>query len=167
MAFLAATVAKFGENGYLDFWSALKRNGVKVDAGWEDAYYTDFSGSAGKGAYPIVLSYSSSTADEVRDNGQSQTASILNGCYRQTEYAGVLNGAKNSRGAKALVDFMNSIDFQKALPEAMYVYPAMTGIELPANWSKFAPTATTLVGDQLDVVAGRKAWLEAWSNLFE
>ena len=167
MAFLATTVAKFGDPGYLTYWSNLKKNGLKVDAGWEDAYYTDFSGSSGHGPYPIVLSYSSSPADEVRENGKSQTASILNDCYRQTEYAGVLAGAKNERGARALVNFMLSQDFQKALPESMYVYPMTRDLELPESWAKFAPTALTLVGEQLDVIAGRKAWLTAWSSLFE
>lgn len=167
MAFLAATVAKFGDAGYQGYWKNLKTNGVKIDAGWEDAYYTDFSGSSGKGAYPIVLSYSSSPADEVRDNGQSQTASILNDCYRQTEYAGVLAGAKNAAGAKAIVEFMNSLSFQQALPEAMYVYPMMPNVSLPASWAKFAPAASTLVGEQLDVLGERKTWLDNWSAIFE
>lgn len=167
MAFLATTVAKFGEPGYLDYWKKLKANGVKVTAGWEDAYFTDFSGSSGHGAYPIVLSYSSSPAYEVRDNGKSQTASILNDCYRQTEYAGVLAGAKNPKGAASIVNFMLSQDFQKALPESMYVYPMTRDLELPSDWEKFAPPAATLVGEQLDVVAGRKGWILAWSKLFE
>jgi thiamine transport system substrate-binding protein len=167
MAFLATTVAKFGDPGYLNYWSKLKANGVKVAAGWEDAYFTDFSGSSGHGPYPIVLSYSSSPAYEVRDNGESQTASILNDCYRQTEYAGVLAGAKNAKGAAALVNFMQSQDFQKALPESMYVYPMVRGLKLPSEWEKFAPAATSLVGEQLDVVAGRKGWITAWSQLFE
>ena len=167
MAFLATTVAKFGESGYLNYWKKLKANGVKVAAGWEDAYFTDFSGSSGHGPYPIVLSYSSSPAYEVRENGESQTASILNDCYRQTEYAGVLAGAKNPKGAAALVNFMLSQEFQKALPESMYVYPMTRGLELPSDWEKFAPNATTLVGGQLDVQAGRKGWITAWSTLFE
>ena len=167
MAFLATTVAKFGEPGYLDYWKKLKANGVKVTAGWEDAYFTEFSGSSGHGAYPIVLSYSSSPAYEVRDNGKSQTASILNDCYRQTEYAGVLASAKNPKGAAAIVNFMLSQDFQKALPEMMYVYPMTRDIEMPGDWEKFAPPAVTLVGEQLDVVAGRKNWISAWSKLFE
>jgi thiamine transport system substrate-binding protein len=167
MAFLATTVAKFGESGYLTYWKKLKANGVKVAAGWEDAYFTDFSGSSGHGPYPIVLSYSSSPAYEVRDNGESQTASILNDCYRQSEYAGVLAGAKNPKGAAALVNFMLSQEFQKALPESMYVYPMTRGLELPGDWEKFAPNATTLVGEQLDVQAGRKGWITAWSKLFE
>ena len=167
MAFLTTTVAKFGNPGYLNYWNRLKANGVKVDAGWEDSYFTDFSGSSGHGAYPIVLSYSSSPAYEVRDNGKSQTASILNDCFRQTEYAGVLAGAQNSRGARALVEFMVSGEFQKALPEAMYVYPVSSGVELPSDWAKFAPAASTLVGGQLDVAANRKDWITKWSKLFE
>lgn len=167
MAFLATTVAKFGEEGYLSYWKNLKANGVKVAAGWEDAYFTDFSGSSGHGRYPIVLSYSSSPAYEVRENGKSQTASILDDCYRQTEYAGVLVGAKNPKGAAALVNFMLSEDFQKAIPESMYVYPIGRGIELPKDWEEFAPAARSLVGSQLDVVKGRKNWISSWSALFE
>jgi thiamine transport system substrate-binding protein len=167
MAFLATTIAVFGEDGYLGYWSKLKKNGLKVVAGWEDVYFTEFSGSSGHGKYPIVLSYSSSPAFEIRDNGKSQTASILNDCYRQTEYAGVLAKAKNPSGAKALVEFMKSADFQAALPNSMYVYPIDNSIELPREWSEFAPAALTLAGEELDVAGNRKAWLKSWSKLFE
>lgn len=167
MAFLATTIAVFGENGYLDYWTKLKNNGLKVVAGWEDAYFTEFSGSSGRGAYPIVLSYSSSPSAEVRENGKSQTASIRTDCYRQTEFAGVLAGAKNPAGAKALVEFLKSSSFQTALPTNMYVYPIDLSIPLPETWMKFAPAALTLVGEELDVAGSRKVWLTAWSALFE
>lgn len=167
MAFLATTVAKFGDPGYIDYWKRLKANGLKVVAGWEDAYWTDFSGSSGRGAYPIVLSYSSSPADEVREDGKSQTASILNDCYRQTEYAGVLRGAKNQIGAKKFVNFLISQDFQKKIPELMYVYPAASGVELPKTWEEFAPQATSIVGGNLPISASRKNWLTQWSAIFE
>ena len=166
LAFLAATVSVFGENGWQSYWQALKNNDVKVAAGWEDAYYTDFSGSSGKGKYPIVLSYSSSPADEVRDNGESQTEALLDSCYRQTEYAGVLASAKNKGGAELFVKFLLSAEFQKSLPGSMYVYPVVAGTELPESWAKFAPTTDKPVGGELDVNAGREAWLKAWSALF-
>ena len=167
MAFLATTIALFGNEGYLDYWTELKNNDLKVVAGWEDAYFTEFSGSSGKGKYPIVLSYSSSPSAEVRDNGKSQTASIRTDCYRQTEFAGVLSGAKNPAGAKALVEFFKSQSFQAALPANMYVYPIDSSIALPEAWTKFAPAALTLVGEELDVAGNRKDWLKAWSALFE
>ncbi|HZY43343.1 MAG TPA: thiamine ABC transporter substrate-binding protein, partial [Anaerolineae bacterium] len=49
LAFMLATVSVFGEEGWLKFWQQLKANGVKIDEDWNTAYYTDFSGSSGKG----------------------------------------------------------------------------------------------------------------------
>ena len=166
LSFLAATIDKFGASGWKPYWSSLKSNGVKVDDGWETAYYTDFSGSSGKGSYPIVLSYGSSPADEVRANGQSQTASILDGCFRQTEYSAVLKNAHNPKGAQAVIDFLLSSEFQKTFPATMYVYPALSGTPIPASWSSFTQIPTKTYGDKLDFNAGRKGWLADWSAIF-
>jgi thiamine transport system substrate-binding protein len=166
LAFLAAAVDVFGDAGYAQYLQALKSNGVKIAAGWEDAYFTDFSGSSGKGPRPIVLSYSTSPAFEVRDDGQSQTASVLNGCFRQTEFAGVLAGTDNPAGAKALIDFMLAEQFQTALPDAMYVYPIDKSIALPEAWAEWAPVAEKPVGGKLDIAANREKWLKTWSEIF-
>jgi thiamine transport system substrate-binding protein len=166
MAFLAAAVDVFGEAGYGQYLQALKNNGVKIAAGWEDAYFTDFSGSSGKGPRPIVLSYSTSPAFEIREDGQSQTASVLSGCFRQTEFAGVLSGTDNPAGAQALIDFMLAEQFQTALPDAMYVYPIDKSIALPEAWAEWAPVAENPVGVKLDIAANREKWLKTWSEIF-
>ena len=170
LAFLAATVDVFGENGWEQYWTALKANEVKIAAGWEDAYFTEFSGSSGKGSYPIVLSYSSSPAFEVRDSGdfagESQTASILDGCFRQTEYVGVLKNAKNPAAAKKLAEFMLTEPFQKTLADNMYVYPILATVDLPKAWAEFAPAAKAPVGSTLDISKNRKTWLNKWSEIF-
>ena len=166
LSFLAASVEIFGEKNWPAFWKALKENGVKVDDGWESAYYTDFSGSSGKGAYPIVLSYGSSPADEVRADGKSQTAVITDGCFRQTEYVGVLKKAKNPVGAKKLIDYLRSPEFQVTFPTAMYMYPAVTGVAIPDSWSSFASKAERTFGDTLDINVNRKIWLAMWSEIF-
>src|SRR5690606_24294516 len=62
LAFLAATVGAYGEDGYLDYWTSLKDNGVKISDSWSDAYYVDFSGGGEGGPRPVVLSYGSSPA---------------------------------------------------------------------------------------------------------
>ena len=65
LAFLLATIAAFGDS-WQGFWRTLRENGVLVVDGWEDAYYAQFSGSAGsKGKRPIVVSYASSPPAEV------------------------------------------------------------------------------------------------------
>jgi thiamine transport system substrate-binding protein len=166
LAFLATTVAQFG-TGYQTYWRQFKTNGVKIDASWEDAYYVDFSGSSGKGAYPIVLSYSTSPADEVRDDGQSQTASMNSKCFRQTEYAGVLANAKNPGNAKKLVEYLRSSSFQKSIAESMYMYPsALYPKGVPASWAKFGTSATTTIGDKLNFATGRQSWIETFIKVF-
>lgn len=166
LSFLAASIDKFGANSWEKYWTSLKNNGVKVDDGWESAYYTDFSGSSGKGKYPIVLSYGSSPADEVRSNGQSQTASILDGCFKQTEYAAVLKGSKNPLGAKAIINFLLKPEFQKTFPTSMYVYPIDKSVELPATWQTYTQKPTKSYGGNLDFNANRPQWLAQWSAIF-
>jgi thiamine transport system substrate-binding protein len=167
LAFLATTVAGFGETDFESYWRDLKANEVKVAAGWEEAYYTEFSGSAGPGSYPIVLSYSSSPSAEIREGVQSQTVALLDECFRQIEYIGVLAGAPDKEGAKKLVEFLLSESFQSTMPGLMYVYPANQDAKIPGEWSKFGPMAKSTIGKDLDIALNRTLWQDKWSAIFE
>jgi len=165
MAFLAATVGAKGADGYLDYWGQLKSNGVKVAKDWETAYNTEFSGSSGKGSRPLVVSYATSPAYEVPDGGgQPPTEALLQTCFRQVEYAGVLKGAKNPVGAQKFIDWMLSADVQADIPEQMYMYPAVRDTKLPEAWQKYAPLAekpwTVPAGDLSN---NRDSWIAAWT----
>ena len=143
LAFLLATVATFGEDGWEDYWRDLVANDVEVSAGWEDAYYGVFSGSAGsEGDRPLVVSYASSPPAEVifaeEELAQAPTGVIPASCFRQVEFAGVLAGTDNEPGARALVDFMVSETFQADIPLQMFVFPARTGVELPPEFVEHA-----------------------------
>lgn len=166
LAFLASTQAGFAtENEVRDYWLALKENDVKVAGSWEDAYFTDFTRYGGD--RPIVLSYASSPSAEVSEAGVAGTAALLQDCFRQTEFAGVIAGSANPAGAKALVDFLLGDDFQRSVPEAMYVYPAVAGTQVPEAWAKFALPATSTIGDDLDINTNRENWLANWSEIFD
>jgi thiamine transport system substrate-binding protein len=167
LAFLATTVAAFGEDGFESYWKSLAANGVKVAAGWEEAYFTEFSGSSGKGKYPIVLSYCSSPAAEIREDGRSQTVALLDEGFRQTEYVGSLLGAKNPLGAKALIAYLLSESFQNTMPGLMYVYPVNKAAVIPPEWAEFGPAARSTIGADLDLEAGRQIWQAKWSAIFE
>ena len=167
LAFLATTVAGFGEAGFESYLQDLKANEVKVAAGWEEAYFTEFSGSAGMGSYPIVLSYSSSPAAEIRESGESQTVALLDECFRQIEYIGVLDGAQNTQGAKKLVEFLLSESFQSTMPGLMYVYPVNPDAKIPSEWSKFGPMSKSTIGQDLDIALNRVLWQDKWSEIFE
>ncbi len=165
MAFLLTTIAKYGEDGWQDWWSRLMANGAKLDDGWSQAYEVDFTQGGGKGDRPIVLSYDSSPAFTV-SGGTSSTSALLDTCFRQVEYAGVLAGAENPDGARALVDFLLTPEVQAALPDSMYVFPVDSSVQLPAEWAKFAkqPTDPWSV-DPADISAHRDEWLRDWSDV--
>ena len=167
LAFLATTVAAFGEQIFEQYWKELRDNGVMIAAGWEEAYFTYFSGSSGNGEYPIVLSYSSSPAAEIREDGNSQTAALLDECFRQTEFVGTLAGAKNPEGAKALVEFLLSESFQNTMPGLMYVYPVNETSVIPAEWAEFGPAANSTLGEDLSISTHREKWQTKWSAIFD
>ncbi len=132
LAFLLATVAAYGD-AWPDYWAKLRANDLRVVASWTDAYYTDFSGPSSGGAFPLVLSYASSPPYEVGDDGIAHTGALLDTCFRQVEYAGILAGAANPDAAQKVVDWMLSDAFQAALPENMYVYPVSTSVADPGR----------------------------------
>ena len=166
LAFLASTYAAFDSATQVEsFWVALESNGVKVAGSWEDAYFSDFTRYGGN--HPIVLSYASSPAAEVLDDGTPGSEALHVECFRQTEYAGVIEGSANESGAAALVEFLGSPEFQASVPEAMYVYPAVPGIEIPESWATFAQPATSTIGEDLDINANREQWLGDWSTIFD
>jgi thiamine transport system substrate-binding protein len=167
LAFLASTVAAFGEENFEQYWKELRDNGVMVASGWEEAYFTYFSGSSGNGDYPIVLSYSSSPAAEIHEDGKSQTAALLDQCFRQTEFVGTLAGAKNPEGAKALVEFLLSESFQNTMPGLMYVYPVNPDATIPAEWAEFGPVAKSTIGEDLSIATHREKWQNKWSEIFD
>ena len=167
LGFLVSTFAAFTTEGETtSWWKSFRNNGVKVAASWEDAYYTDFSGSAGKGKYPVVLSYSSSPADEVDENGNAKTVALRKDCFRQTEYAGVLKNA-NYQAGESLIKFMLGKAFQESLPSAMYVYPIDETVALPESWALRAPAAISTIGGDLDIAKNRAAWLSAYNKVFD
>jgi len=165
LAFLATTHAGFDTSAEVfAYWRNLRDNEVKVAGSWEDAYFSDFTRYGGN--RPIVLSYASSPSAEVNDDGTPGSRSLVEECFRQTEFAGVIAGSANQAGARALIDFLLGEDFQRSVPEAMYVYPAVPGIDVPDAWAKFATPATSTIGDTLDIDANREQWLTDWSDIF-
>lgn len=167
LAFLLATVDAYGDDGWEAYWAALRDNGVKVAGGWSDAYYVDFSGPSSEGTRPLVVSYASSPPYEVpQGSAVAPTGALLDTCFRQVEYAGVLEGAANPEGARALIDFLLSDTFQNDIPGQMYVYPVSASATLPAEWLAFAPLAESpfAVAPE-DIAANREAWVSRWTDI--
>ena len=171
LAFLLATVSHYGDS-FTDYWQALKDNDVVIVDGWETAYYTNFSGSSGRGPQPMVVSYGTSPAAEVifaeKPPDDAPTASILgtDTCFRQIEFVGILKGTQNGALAEKFVDFMLSKQFQEDVPMQMFVYPVDPNAALPPEFVKYAqaPEQTAELSPE-EIAANRDQWIEAWTDI--
>ena len=171
LAFLLATITHFGPEGYLDYWAGLRANGVVVVNDWETAYYTNFSGSSGRGPQPLVVSYGTSPAAEVifadPKVDEAPTASIVgpDACFRQVEFVGILRGTQQRALAEKFVDFMLGTTFQEDIPLQMFAYPANASAKLPAEFTLYAQAPqqpATL--SAAEIAKNREAWIQAWDE---
>ena len=170
LAFLLATVQKYGDPGYLDYWKALRANGVVVVDGWETAYYTNFSASSGSGPQPMVVSYASSPAAEVAfsatplNDSPTATINAPGTCFRQVEFVGILAGTRNRDLAEKFIDFMLDVPFQEGMPLTMFVYPVNRQAVLPEVFTKFSQPANEPATNPAELAANRDTWIEAWTQ---
>jgi thiamine transport system substrate-binding protein len=169
LAFLLGSVAAFGPDEWPKYWQRLKGNGVEVVDGWEQAYNARFSGGAGKGDKPLVVSYATSPVAEVAFSKTPLTAAptgvVTGTCFRQVEFAGLLKNAKNADGGRRLIDFMLSPEFQQDVPMQMFVFPVRPDAKLPAVFEKFAVKVDdpkTLLADEIS--ANREQWIKTWTT---
>ena len=167
LAFLLGTIGAKGEDGWQQYWRDLVDNGAKITSGWSDAYGVDFTAGEGQGDRPIVLSYASSPPFTVPEGGDEPTTSaLLDTCFRQVEYAGVVKGTEQPAGARAFVDLMLDDDVQAGIPESMYMYPASSAVELPEEWARWAKTAEEpLTVDPARIEEQRATWLREWTDI--
>jgi thiamine transport system substrate-binding protein len=170
LGFLLGTIAHFGADNWQDYWKSLKTNGVHIASDWTTAYTIDFSGSSGKGKYPLVVSYGSSPPAEVlyaeKPIDTPPTAVIASTCFRQTEYVGALRGTRNPNNAKKLISYLLDVPFQESMPLSLFVFPINKKATLPNLFTKFAIAPNNpLTPDPADIETNRDAWLNTWRDI--
>lgn len=169
LAFLLATIARYGEEGWQPYWRDLRENGVRVAADWEAAYYGDFTVGGG-GDRPIVVSYASSPPADVvfaeEEKDEPAIGVVEDGCFRQVELAGILAGTDHEEEARELVDFLLSEPFQEDVPLRMFVFPARADVALPDVFERWAATPEDpLTLDPETIGARRDEWIDEWTEI--
>jgi thiamine transport system substrate-binding protein len=168
LAFLLATIARYGDSGWRDYWSKLRANDVMAVDGWEQAYEGQFTQGGNDGPRPLVVSYASSPPAAVYFDPSLKTSPVgtmLDSCFRQVEYVGVLKGTEHRAAARELVDFMLSRAFQADMPLQMFVFPVREGTPLPRVFEKYAdvpPNPRSL--PPADIARNRDQWIEQWTD---
>ena len=170
LGFLLGTIAHFGVDKWQDYWKSLKANGVHIAPDWTTAYTIDFSGSSGKGKFPLVVSYGSSPPAEVlyaeKPIDTPPTAVIESTCFRQTEYVGALRGTRNPNNAKLLISYLLDVPFQESMPLSLFVFPVNKKATLPDLFTQFAVTPKNpLTLEPADIEKNRDTWLNSWRDI--
>ena len=166
LAFLLATIS--GTDDWEQYWADLVANDVSITAGWEDAYYGEFI--AGGGDRSIVVSYASSPPAEVifadPPIDTAPTGVLLDSCFRQIEFAGILAGTDNPAGAAALIDFMLTNTFQEDVPLNMFVFPASQSAGLPPEFVEHTTVPVEPhIMDPAEIEANRDRWVDRWVEI--
>lgn len=169
LAFLLATIAELGERGWQDWWRRLRENDVMVVSGWEEAYNGAFTQGEQGGDRPLVVSYASSPPAAVYFSdpqpAESPIGTMLESCFRQIEFVGVLRDAEHPRAAKLLIDFMLSRRFQADIPLSMFVFPVRDGTPLPDVFTRFADVPTMPLSlPARRIGQHRSRWIDRWTD---
>lgn len=169
LGFLLGTIAHFGADNWQGYWKSLKANGIRIASDWTTAYTIDFSGSSGKGKYPLVVSYGSSPPAEVlyaeKPIDTPPTSVIESTCFRQTEYVGALRGTRNPNNAKLLISYLLDVGFQESMPLSLFVFPVNEKAKLPDLFTNFAiAPKNPLTLDPADIEKNRDSWLSSWRD---
>jgi thiamine transport system substrate-binding protein len=168
LAFLLATIATFGEEGWQDYWRDLIDNGVKVVSDWDTAYYGESTWWGGE--RPLVVSYASSPPAEVifaeEPIDEAPTGVMDESCYRQVEFAGILAGGEHPEAAGELIDFLLSPEFQAQIPLTWFVFPANESVTLPQEFvdHTIIPASPHTL-DPVDIDANRERWIREWTEI--
>jgi thiamine transport system substrate-binding protein len=164
-AFLLHTIAAKGEDGYLDYWRALKDNDVRVLGSWDDAYNAYSNGEA-----PMVVSYSTDQvfANEYGEPMSEHQLRFLNDQgYANPEGMARFAGTDREPLANEFMDFVLTPEVQAEVAVRNVQFPATTTATLPEDFAEYAhepPEAVTFTYDELKGSLGE--WTDAWARAF-
>ncbi|MFW6317049.1 MAG: thiamine ABC transporter substrate-binding protein [Halorubrum sp.] len=178
-SFLLHTVHRFGdgpdgavegEDGdadydYLDYWSELQDNDVRVLGSWDDAYTAWSNGEA-----PMVVSYSTDQvfAEMEGEDLEEHQIRFLNGqAYANPEGMAVFADADEPDLAREFMSFMLEPDVQGQIAERNVAFPATDTATLPDDYAELAQEPAepvTFTYDELQGSVGE--WIDAWERQY-
>ncbi len=164
-AFLLHTIHEYGEERYLDYWSDLQANDVRVLGSWSDAYSAWSGGEA-----PMVVSYSTDQvfADQSGADLEKHQIRFLNDQgYANPEGMAVFDGASNAGLARDFMGFLLQPEIQGGIAQRNVAFPATTNAELPADYAELAkepPEPVTFTYEELK--GSVSGWIDDWERQF-
>ena len=164
-AFLLHTVHEFDADGYLDYWSDLQDNDVRVLGTWSDAYSAWSEGEA-----PMVVSYSTDqvfAADAGEDLQKHQIRFLNDQGYANPEGMAVFDDASDPDLVREFMGFLLRPEAQGEIAQRNVQFPATDTAELPDDYAELAhapPEPVTFTYEELQ--GSLSEWIEDWERQF-
>ena len=173
LAFLLATIDAFGEDGWQEWWTDLRANGVQVRrrVGGRVLHGRSPAARASEGTRPLVVSYASSPPAEViyadPPVDEAPTGVIAAGCYRQVEGAGILAGTDHEAEAGLLrrLPAVGAVPGRRAAVDVRVPGPRTARRCPRCSWSTPSRPTTCASSPPEEIEANREEWIDAWTDL--
>ena len=158
LGFLLWMKSVYGEEAAAK-WEELRPRILTVTPGWSEAY-----GLFTKGEVPIVLSYTTSPAYHVIEEGTERykAAGFEEGQYLQIEVAGTLKDTPHADLARKFLSFLVGKEAQSILPTTNWTLPVRDDVELPEAFSNLVSVEKPILVDPEAVAKNRRAWTDEW-----
>lgn len=163
LLFLLWSIDQFGEDGYLDYWSDLMDNDVRVLNSWGDVY-TQFE----EEEVPVVVSYTNDRvyASRFGNDLDKHRVSTLND-QGYANMAGMARFADSTDDdlAHEFMDFILEPETQATIAERNVTGPVNEETELPEAYAEYAiqPDETVFFGYD-DLQGNLTGWLDEWER---
>jgi thiamine transport system substrate-binding protein len=162
-SFLLWTIARFGEDGYLDFWRSIDKSLLVITQGWSEGWSLLTHGEA-----PLLVSFSTDTAYDALDGDDLRYRAFAPGGegYRTVYGVGVVNGTTHADLATAFINVLLSTEIQELIPTTEVMFPANENASVPAAYADYAIIPDHPLSLSLDLVGAKMdTWLHDWETV--
>jgi thiamine transport system substrate-binding protein len=162
-AFLLWTIHERGPDQYLEYWSGLVDNGVRIMSDWQPAYNAYQAEER-----PMVVSYSTDQVfyhGEDVDMSRHQIGFVNDQGYANPEAMARFADADNPELARLFMEFVLSTEPQQEIAVRNVQFPAVEGVEPGGNFGEYALEPPEPVTYGYDELAGNvSGWVEDWAR---
>jgi thiamine transport system substrate-binding protein len=162
-AFLLWTIIAKGEDGYLDYWSELADNGVRILSDWEPAYNAYLNEEA-----PMVVSYSTDQVyyhGEGVDTSRHQVGFLNDQGYANPEAMAAFADSDALELGRLFMEFVLTPEAQAEIAVRNVQFPAVEGVDPGEEFSKYAYEPAEPVTFTYDDLAGNvETWVDRWAR---
>jgi thiamine transport system substrate-binding protein len=162
-AFLLWTIIAKGEDGYLDYWSELADNSVRILSDWEPAYNAYLNEEA-----PMVVSYSTDQVyyhGEGVDTSRHQVGFLNDQGYANPEAMAAFADSDALELGRLFMEFVLTPEAQAEIAVRNVQFPAVEGVDPGEEFSKYAYEPAEPVTFTYDDLAGNvETWVDRWAR---